>query len=32
MTKNGQKSFELRIQVKDMKKSVTIDPAGKILQ
>lgn len=32
MTKNGQKLFELRIQVKDKKKSVTIDPSGKILQ
>jgi uncharacterized membrane protein YkoI len=32
MTKDGQKLFELRIQVKDKKKSVTIDPDGKIIQ
>ena len=32
MTKGGQKLFELQIQVNDKKKSVTIDPAGKIIQ
>jgi uncharacterized membrane protein YkoI len=32
MTKDGQKLFELRIQVNDKKKGVTIDPAGKIIQ
>lgn len=30
--KDGQKLFELRIQVKDKKMSVTIDPNGKIIQ
>jgi len=32
MTKDGQKLFELQIQVKDKKIGVTIDPSGKIVQ
>jgi Putative beta-lactamase-inhibitor-like, PepSY-like len=32
MTKDGQKLFELQIQVKDKKIGVTIDPSGKIIQ
>jgi len=32
MTKDGRKLYELRIQLKDKKKGVTIDPAGKIIQ
>jgi len=32
MTKDGQKLFELQIQVKDKKIGVTIDPAGKIIE
>jgi uncharacterized membrane protein YkoI len=32
MTKDGQKLFELRIQVNDKKIGVTIDPAGKIIK
>lgn len=32
MTKNGQKLFELQIQVNGKKKGVTIDPAGKIIR
>jgi len=32
MTRDGKKLFELRIQVKDKKRGVTIDPAGKIIQ
>jgi len=32
MLKDGQKLFELQIQVKDKKTGVTIDPDGKIIQ
>ncbi len=32
MTKGGRKLFELEVQVNGKKKSVTIDPAGKIVQ
>jgi hypothetical protein len=32
MTKGGQKLFELRIQVRDKKMGVTIDPNGKIIK
>jgi hypothetical protein len=32
MLKDGQKLFELQIQVKDKKMGVTIDPSGKIIQ
>ncbi len=32
MTKDGQKLFELRIQVKDKKMGVTVDPSGKIIR
>ena len=32
LTKDGAKSFELSLQVKDKKMGVTIDPAGKIVE
>jgi uncharacterized membrane protein YkoI len=32
LVKGGQKYFELRIQVKDKKIGVTIDPSGKIIE
>jgi len=32
LTKDGAKSFELSIQVKDKKMGVTIDPQGKIIK
>jgi hypothetical protein len=32
MIKDGQKLFELQIQVNNKKKGVTIDPAGKIIE
>ncbi len=32
LTKDGAKSFELSLQVKDKKMGVTIDPAGKIVK
>jgi hypothetical protein len=32
LTKGDQKLFELRIQLKDKKKGVTIDPSGKIIE
>jgi len=32
LTKDGAKSFELSIQVKDKKMGVTIDPTGKIVE
>ena len=32
MLKDGQKLFELQIQVADKKMGVTLDPTGKIIQ
>jgi hypothetical protein len=32
MTKDGEKYFELQIQVKDKKIGLTIDPSGKIIK